>query len=68
MNAQSIDLDGLVRLVADTATNRVIIGLAGAPGSGKSTIAEALEAALNAESLDKLPSFRWMGFTMMTCC
>lgn len=48
-----IDLEGLVlRLcaLADGTTGRSIVGLAGAPGSGKSTVAERLVDAVNAQN------------------
>jgi pantothenate kinase len=46
----------LQQLVADTAAmadsgERVILGIAGAPGAGKSTVAEALVAALGASAV-----------------
>jgi pantothenate kinase len=46
----SIDIAGLTALLAERAKGggRVIAALAGAPGSGKSTVAERLCAALNA--------------------
>lgn len=48
--ARSIDLDDLVRLAASAgAGGRRLIGIAGAPGSGKSTVAEAVVARLNAD-------------------
>ena len=36
------------RLAADDAPERLVVGLAGAPGSGKSTIAEQLATELKA--------------------
>ena len=36
------------RLAADDAPERLVVGLAGAPGSGKSTIAEQLKTGLKA--------------------
>ena len=50
MTAPSIDIAGLAALLADRAdrAGRVIAALAGAPGSGKSTVAERLCEALNA--------------------
>lgn len=50
MTAPSIDFAGLAGLLADKAQGggRVIAALAGAPGSGKSTVAERLCDALNA--------------------
>lgn len=50
MTAPSIDIAGLAGLLADKAQGggRVIAALAGAPGSGKSTVAERLCDALNA--------------------
>ncbi len=42
------DLAGLAAILADrAATGRVIVGLAGAPGSGKSTVADGLADLLN---------------------
>ena len=50
MAEPSIDIAGLTALLAERAKGggRVIAALAGAPGSGKSTVAERLCAALNA--------------------
>lgn len=50
MTAPSIDIASLADLLADRAKGggRVIAALAGAPGSGKSTVAERLRGALNA--------------------
>lgn len=50
MTAPSIDIAGLAALLADKAQGRgrVVAALAGAPGSGKSTVAERLCDALNA--------------------
>ena len=50
MAAPSIDIAGLAALLAQKAKGggRVIAALAGAPGSGKSTVAERLCDALNA--------------------
>lgn len=50
MTAPSIDIAGLAALLEDKAKEggRVIAALAGAPGSGKSTVAERLCDALNA--------------------
>lgn len=50
MTAPSIDIASLADLLADRAKGggRVIAALAGAPGSGKSTVAERLRDALNA--------------------
>jgi pantothenate kinase len=47
---------GLQQLVSDTAalagsSERVILGIAGAPGAGKSTVAEALVAALGTSAV-----------------
>jgi len=39
------------RLAADDAPARLVVGLVGAPGSGKSTIAEQLEAGLEAAGI-----------------
>ena len=52
MAAPSIDIAGLAALVAERAQGggRVIAALAGAPGSGKSTVAERLCDALNARA------------------
>lgn len=52
MAAPSIDIAGLAALVAERAQRggRVIAALAGAPGSGKSTVAERLCDALNARA------------------
>ena len=49
MTAPSIDISGLTALLAEKAKGggRVVAALAGAPGSGKSTVAERLCAALN---------------------
>lgn len=48
-DARLIDLDALARLAAPSgAGGRRLIGIAGAPGSGKSTTADALAARLNA--------------------
>lgn len=49
MTAPSIDIPGLVALLTEKAKGggRVIAALAGAPGSGKSTVAERLCDALN---------------------
>ena len=45
-----IDLDGLVRLMASQPRDRrTILAIAGPPGGGKSTIAEALVERLNAD-------------------
>ncbi len=51
MTAPSIDIAGLAQLLADKAQGggRVVAALAGAPGSGKSTVAERLCGALNAQ-------------------
>jgi pantothenate kinase len=48
--APTIDVPGLADLLAARAAGggRVIAAIAGAPGSGKSTVAESLAAALNA--------------------
>lgn len=50
MTASSIDIAGLADLLAQKAKGggRVVAALAGAPGSGKSTVAERLCDALNA--------------------
>ncbi|WP_343162867.1 nucleoside triphosphate hydrolase [Paragemmobacter kunshanensis] len=50
MTASSIDIAGLADLLAEKAKGggRVVAALAGAPGSGKSTVAERLCDALNA--------------------
>lgn len=50
MTAPSIDIDGLASLLLERTKGggRVIAALAGAPGSGKSTVAERLCDALNA--------------------
>lgn len=50
MTAPSIDIAGLAALLEEKASagGRVIAALAGAPGSGKSTVAERLCDALNA--------------------
>lgn len=50
MTAPSIDIAGLAALLAEKAQGggRVVAALAGAPGSGKSTVAERLCVALNA--------------------
>jgi pantothenate kinase len=48
MVARKTDLDGLVHLLSTAADARCIAGIAGAPGSGKSTIAAQLEGRLNA--------------------
>jgi pantothenate kinase len=50
VTAPSIDIAGLAALLADKAQGRgrVVAALAGAPGSGKSTVAERLCDALNA--------------------
>lgn len=50
MTAPSIDIAGLATLLAQKAEGggRVIAALAGAPGSGKSTVAERLADKLNA--------------------
>lgn len=50
MTAPSIDIAGLAALLAEKAQGggRVVAALAGAPGSGKSTVAERLADALNA--------------------
>lgn len=39
------------RLAADDAPERLVVGLAGAPGSGKSTIAERLKTGLKAAGI-----------------
>ena len=46
----TIDIAGLVALLAERAAGggRIIAGIAGAPGSGKSTVAERVVDALNA--------------------
>lgn len=51
MTAPSIDIAALAALLAEKARGggRVIAALAGAPGSGKSTVAERLCEALNAK-------------------
>ena len=48
--ARAIDLDELARLAAAGGGARRLIGIAGAPGSGKSTVADALADRLNAEA------------------
>lgn len=48
MSASSIDLGELIRLIEMLGSGRLIVGIAGAPGSGKSTIAGHLEISLNA--------------------
>lgn len=52
MTAPSIDIAGLADLLAEKAKGggRVVAALAGAPGSGKSTVAERLCDALNAKA------------------
>lgn len=52
MTAPSIDIAALAALLAEKASGggRVIAALAGAPGSGKSTVAERLADALNART------------------
>lgn len=51
MPAALIDVDGLVRLLAGRAgRERAIAAIAGPPGSGKSTVAEAVVNRLNAGS------------------
>lgn len=52
MTAPSIDIATLADLLAARAGNggRVVAALAGAPGSGKSTVAEAVAARLNARA------------------
>lgn len=52
MTASSIDIAGLADLLAQKAKGggRVVAALAGAPGSGKSTVAERLCDALNART------------------
>lgn len=52
MTAPSIDIAALAALLAEKASGggRVIAALAGAPGSGKSTVAERLAGALNART------------------
>jgi pantothenate kinase len=47
MRTKPIDIAGLAQLIERRAERRLIVGLAGAPGSGKSTIAEQLEKKLN---------------------
>jgi pantothenate kinase len=51
VTAPSIDIAGLAGLLAERAQGggRVVAALAGAPGSGKSTVAERLCDALNAQ-------------------
>jgi pantothenate kinase len=48
MSARSIDLGGLIRQIEMRGNERLIVGIAGSPGSGKSTIAGHLEVSLNA--------------------
>jgi pantothenate kinase len=48
MSASLTDLGGLIRLIEMRGSGRLIVGIAGAPGSGKSTIARHLEISLNA--------------------
>ncbi len=50
MTAPAIDVDGLVRSLRalGMGRGRVLAGIAGPPGSGKSTVAEAVVAALEA--------------------
>ncbi|NBE06418.1 nucleoside/nucleotide kinase family protein [Paragemmobacter ruber] len=54
MTTPTIDIAALADLLADRAAGgrRVIAALAGAPGSGKSTVAETLAARLNANAPD----------------
>ena len=48
MPAQATSIEALAKLlIAKAASHRVIAGIAGAPGSGKSTAAEALSDAIN---------------------
>ena len=44
---QMIEIDGLVHLLEQVRHGRVLIGIAGAPGSGKSTITRLIEERLN---------------------
>ena len=48
MSASLIDLGRLIRLIEMRGTGRLIVGIAGAPGSGRSTIAGHLDVSLNA--------------------
>lgn len=48
MSASSIDLGRLIQLIEMRDNGRLIVGIAGAPGSGKSLIAGHLEVSLNA--------------------
>ena len=48
--APSIDLKELQELIQQQSSQeRILVALAGPPGSGKSTIADELESALNQE-------------------
>lgn len=58
-----IDMAGLVRIVAERgATARSITAVAGPPGAGKSTTAEALVEALNADDPGSAAVFPMDGF------
>jgi pantothenate kinase len=48
-NAAVAEIVGRVTALADMTSGRTIVGLAGGPGTGKSTIAEQVVATLNAE-------------------
>jgi len=49
VTAAPIDVDGLVRLLAARPTEgRILVAIAGPPGGGKSTVAEAVMAGLEA--------------------
>jgi pantothenate kinase len=45
--ARQLDLDGLVSRLAEATDGRRILAIAGAPGSGKSTVAALIEQRLN---------------------
>ena len=53
MSTQSIDIDTLAeRLSAQTTERRLLVALVGAPGSGKSTVAERLVSQLHRSKAD----------------
>ncbi|MEY4982007.1 MAG: hypothetical protein RIR62_273, partial [Pseudomonadota bacterium] len=64
MAGAEIDLDSLARMLAVRAAagGRVIAALVGAPGSGKSTVAEALADRLNAARADMAAILPMDGF------
>ncbi len=64
MTAALIDLDALAGVLADRAGGggRVMVAFAGAPGSGKSTVAERLADRLNADQAGRAAVLPMDGF------